>query len=308
MRAPSKGNRSCPVLLNDGGDYSERECHFILRSVKDPVIDGKDGDQLVHVFLDVDIECPPLQTLIDNGNAKIIIFLEQKTTRQSRDYYKGFEWSFSPYDFQFGKNIQIMAAVVGTKNTVLPYSADYMDDLYSFFQEDGFPVIPGEYLGYSNNVDLETREIKGLSSFFDIQCMDKADKTKPFLIDFDGDKIVVKLNPTLSKDLQYYQSSISTHNAMMNSCLVYPAIYQAIMTILIDPVGYKDTMWFDALTSKINQRLVESKQDEYDFGQACKKDDLVTTAWELTSLLLTDENGPMMVKGFEDLNSFAKGE
>lgn len=139
MRAPNKGNHPCPVLLEDGGDYVSG-CSCKLEIVGSPETSGEGFATSVTYQLLATLTCPPLNHLVDQKKAKIVLMVEQATIRKSYPYFDNIKIAINPYELRLDSNLEITPVIIACEPFDLPYDAMHMDPMYGMFSSKVFPV------------------------------------------------------------------------------------------------------------------------------------------------------------------------
>ncbi len=307
MKAPIKGNHPLPVLLRDGGDYNEK-CEFNISIVGEPYKSGE-GIALSYEYeVRVDVVCPPLEKLIENEEAKIVIIEEQDTIRQAIDYVKGCKILIQPYMLRLGKNIELTPIIIANKKTNLLFDKTYMDPIYGMFDRDSFEIEKGQILGYGRVLEIKTDQLRGLSSIIKIRSLEHEDLHKPFYLDLEQDIIYVYANKTIANDVKSIQQTQPSLSHMVNAVICYPTVHMAIEAMLTNHQEYEAYKWYAAIKNKLNEireRLKESPFEPESF-EPSKDNTISDYAWELTGELLTDAQGQMMMTAFEKASEYGE--
>jgi hypothetical protein len=302
MKAPNKGNHPCPVLLEDGGDYLS-DCSLTLECVGEPVKIGDGFTESMEYSLSANLNCAPLNHLVDEGKAKIVLMVEQATQRKAYDYQKNFVLSLRPYEFKLGENVEITPIVVSNEKLDLQYDQNYMDEMYGLFSSQTFPIEKGQILGYGRTLTIKTNQYQGLSSIMVLQTMKEDDENHPFIVSLDGPKIVVFANKAVSNNVQTLQSAKISLSGLVNATIAYPALQYVVEMMIKHPDDYKDFGWFVAIKNKVADIRQKKNEPPFDFGPdefvESRDKTLCDFVWDLVSELLTDSYGQLMVTGFE---------
>lgn len=307
MKAPNKGNHPCPILLSDGGDYING-CRFNTE-ISDCSSKKGEGPEIVCYYpTEVQLFCPPLEALIDQGLAKIVLCLEQRTIRRFVDYYDGIQLEVKPYELRLSWDLEITPIIVSTGKTKLSFDPKYMDPIYDLFSKNQFSIEPGQILAYGATRIIKTNQVKGLSQIIVFRELTSPDSVHPFTLDLSGDKIVASTNKEITRNIEILQSSSMKLGGLVNAALTYPIFYMVIYSMLVNSEEYSEKKWFVAIKNKINdyRRGRGLPEEEFAEGLSLKGEQLKDLVWELTSQLLTDGNGQLMLTAFKDAGSFAE--
>ena len=306
MKAPNKGNHPCPILLEDGGDYIGG-CSITME-ITDSV--QKNGSALEVEYsypVNVDLKCPPLESMIDQGLAKIVLCLEQATIRRFQDYKEGDSIKVKPYELRLSRNLEVTPLIIACAASELEYDPRFMDPFYGLFSKTKFEIEPGQILAYGEVQNIKTNQVKGLSQIITFRELSTPDRDHPFTLDLSGDKIIVYANKEITQNIEILQSSSMHLGGLVNAALTYPIFYMVIQTMLTNSQEYSEKKWFVAIQNKINDYRKSKGLSNFEPESLFTSYDEVfrDNVWELTSQLLTDNNGQMLLTAFKDAGSFA---
>ena len=310
MKAPTKGNHPCPVLLDEENDYGDyKESCSIDASLKVESKGRSTGDNqkidlswTMEFCITIDLNCPPLQTLIDNGKAKIIYIIDQATTRKVYDYPEHTKFELKPYFLQLGKQVEVTPAVVATQDTQLPYDGQYMDDIFGGFGKESFPVEKGQFLAYGKPLTIFTDQHKALSQIITIDAQKLRPSQMPFTVNFDDEKIHVHITQKLKDDIRRMQLSFGTADGLINSAIAYPVLLMAIENLIYHADDYSNYQWAIAIKNRLSD-LPEVGGDFDRFVYDARNNDsneYNPTAWHLTCMLLADDQMDLLGKSISD--------
>lgn len=307
MKAPTKGNHPCPILLEDGGDYIGN-CSFTASIEGQGSSSGEGHDLMVEYPISVSVNCPPLIRLIDEGLAKIVLFVEQATYRQSFDYFEGFKLQIHPFDFKLGDNVEITPIIIATQPACLDYDQGCMDKIYSMFESKTFQLEKGQILGYGQVIEIKTNQYKGLSSILSLREADGVGMVCPFNLDLDNEKIILQVHRDIFEKVKIIQGALVSLSPMVNAVIVYPTIYMTIESMIRHHDKYASYKWFVAIKNKLNEIRLAKREPPFLPDEPFVENEEQTLeeyVWELTSELLTNgqgqgEPGQMMVNAFID--------
>lgn len=310
MKAPNKGNRPIPILMEDGGDYTNGS-HF--KTKVEIVSVPKSNDKPIYKYsISLDLFCPPLEKMIAEGRAKIVICLEQDTTRKFQDYAEGMTIEIDASTLRLDSKLEVTPLIIANGKTELSYDAQYMETIYGLFSDNIFTLEKCQILGYGHVVLIKTNAVRGLSQIVAIQELTKRDGTHPYLIELNNPKIIIKANSEITKNIKLIQANSNTLEGLVNSSLAYPVFFYVIEIMVTDPDAYSSWRWFNAIVSKINSVRSQKGQSEFDpysfIGEHGSSSTWHDEIWTLVSQLLTDNNGQLMLLGFEKAGKFAEGQ
>lgn len=133
---------------------------------------------------------------------------------------------------------------------------------------------------------------------------------KPFVLDLDNEKIIIKTNPKIFNNLRILQNSENNLGALMNSTIAYPALYMVIENMLESSSEYCDRRWFVAIKNKLNEIRKRKGESAFEIDpdgyEGRSGQSISDYAWELVSELLTDSKGQLMVVGFEKAGQYGE--
>lgn len=307
MKVPNKGNRPIPILLEDGGDYTNGS-HF-KTNVDIVHTPGPKDEPIYKLTVSVDLLCLPLEKMIFDKRAKIVICLEQDTTRKFQDYEDGMIIEVDASTLRLTTNLDITPLIVTTGKTELTYNPEFVDPIYRHFSNQKFPLEKAQILGYGRVAHIKTNAVKGLSQIVAIR--ERKDMDRPYTIDLDNDKIIIMANPEITQNIKLIQASSMQLDGLVNSSFAYAVFFYVIEIMITDPGRYSSSRWFAAIVSKINKIRSQKGQSEFDpynfeseYGSSSRHDEI----WKLVSQLLTDDRGQMMLLAFKTAGNFAENQ
>ena len=308
MKAPNKGNRPCPILQEDGGDYLA-PCHFM--SSMEATFSPSPNDPPVYKYsVSIDLFCPPLEKLIEEGKAKVVICLEQDTVRKFIDFEQDMEISVDASTLRLTTNLDVTPLIISTSTFDLEFDSAYMDELYGLFNDQLFGIENCQILGYGHVVHLHTNAIRGLSQIVAIRELKKRDPIHPFTLELSGDKIIINANAEITQNIRVIQSNSMQLEGLVNTTFAYTVFYMVVEHMIEDPSSYSSWRWYSAIVNKINKVRLQKGQSEFDpetFGQENQGDNKADEIWTLVSELLTDNSGQLMLVSFEKAGKYAEG-
>mgnify|MGYP004457653197 CR=1 FL=1 len=310
MKVPNKGNRPIPVLLEDGGDYTNGS-HF--KTNVEMVSTPRTNEEPIYKFaVFVDILCPPLKRMISQNQAKVVVCLEQDTTRKFLDYEEGMVIEVNASTLRLTTNLDITPIVVTTGKTELTYDPEFMDPIYRHFSNQEFALEKAQILGYGRVAHIKTNAVKGLSQIITICKLKEKDLTHPYTIDLKGDKIIINANPEITDNIKLIQTNSMQLEGLVNSSFAYAVFFYVIEMMIVDHDTLSSWRWFSAIVSKINKVRSQKGLSEFDPDSFLSQCNSPATrpdeVWTLVSQLLTDDNGQMMLLGFESAGKFAENQ
>ncbi len=310
MKVPNKGNRPIPILLEDGGDYTNGS-HF-KTSVEIVHTPESNEEPIYKIAVSVDLLCPPLEEMISENRAKIVVCLEQDTTRKFQDYEEGMVIEINASALRLTTNLDITPLIVTTGKTELTYDPGFVDPIYRHFSNQKFALEKAQILGYGRVAHIKTNAVKGLSQIVAIHELKEKDTKHPYTIDLNGDKIIINANPEITRNIKLIQTNSMQLEGLVNSSFAYAVFFYVIEMMIADPGSYSSWRWFAAIVSKINKVRSQKGQSEFDPNSFLINCSSLSTCheevWTLVSQLLTDNNGQMMLLGFESAGRFAENQ
>lgn len=308
MKAPNKGNRPCPILQEDGGDYIE-PCHF-KASLEKTLSPAPNDPPIYKYSIAIDLVCPPLEKLIEEGKARVVICLEQDTTRKFVEYEPGLEISIDASTLRLTTNMDVTPLIVANSAVSLEFDPQYMDELYGLFDSQVFSIENCQILGYGHVTHIHTNAIRGLSQIIVIKELKKRDPIHPFTLDLNGDKIVINANTEITQNIKVIQSNSIQLEGLVNAAFAYSVFYMVIEHMVEDPLSYSSWRWYSAITNKINKVRAQRGESEFDpesFMTENQGDNRPDEIWTLVSQLLMDNTGQLMLVAFEKAGHYAEG-
>ena len=308
MKAPNKGNRPCPVLQEDGGDYLP-PCRF--SSTMECTSSPAPKDPPIYKYsISLDLHCPPLEKMIEEGKAKIVICLEQDTTRRFLDFEPGMEITVDASTLRLATNLDVTPLIISTSSFQLEFDPKFMDELYGLFDSRQFGIENCQILGYGLVIHLHTNAIRGLSQIVAIQEVKSRDKTHPFTLEYSQDKILIVANTEITQNIKLIQRNFTQLEGLVNAVLAYPVFYMVIEHMIDNPRPSPEPRWYSAILNKINKVRAQDNKPEFDpeaFATEIGESNRSGEIWTLVSQLLTDNSGQLMLMAFEKAGKYAEG-
>ena len=206
-----------------------------------------------------------LKELINKGAAKIICIVECAETM----YRKSFPLSCEPKKIiipltELNGKVSVSAFVVATKDIEEYVSDDFLDDYEGYtFQIEKNDILAVDE-GYVNRVDFNKDEDTKKSSIF-IVIKDKTIKDETMTVEFDVDKIIVKL-PEEQWNIYDKMKRIQKYQSLFFSILATPALGQALISLKLtsDSVDQLklDYRWFNSFAVAYKNVFGEELTDE----------------------------------------------
>lgn len=206
-----------------------------------------------------------LKELINKEAAKIICIVECAETM----YRRSFPLSCEPKKIiipltKLNGKVSVSAFVVATKDIEKYVSDDFLDDYEGYtFQIEKNDILAVDD-GYVNRVDFNKDEDTKKSSIF-IVIKDKTIKDETMTIEFDVDKIVVKL-PEEQWNIYDKMKRIQKYQNLFFSILATPALSQALLSLKLtsDSVDQLklDYRWFNSFAVAYKNVFGEELTDE----------------------------------------------
>lgn len=285
MKVVEERNLPFPVLLENGGDYSNS--HF---NVDCSITISEDRKDVVMKFT-VDLKCEFIEDLIAKGKVVPTVNIAQRTFRRTAPLENNKEVRIPLNWLSPNHNIEIMPMLVAREDFAFEYH-NSMDSVFSYFDDD-FLVKRYQIVGYGNFIQGELPTSSKVGSIFTISKLkDKNEiaKGKPYVITFDQDVIDIKVLPDIHETFFTSLTKNSSFNKMLYSTVVYPAIQLAILTILQDYESVKDNKWCIAITNKITKE----KGVNFDTVNSFSKEEIS----EYTHIVL----GTLLQDAFRDID------
>ena len=285
MKAIEERNLPFPVLLENGGDYSDS--HFNVDCKITITEDKKD----VLIKFDLDLKCKVIENLIEMGKIMPVVNISQRTFRKTAPLLNDKEVKIPLNWLSPNHNIEIMPMLVAREDFCFSYH-ESMDVVFSYFDDD-FTVKRYQIVGYGNFIQGELPTNSKVGSIFTISKLnDKNEiaKGNPYIMSFDQDVIDIKVLPDIHNSFFNSLTQNASFNKMLYSTVVYPAVQLALLTIFQDYQSFKNYKWCIAITNKI------AKEKGINFetvNQNFSKDDIS----EYTNIVL----GTLLQDAFKDI-------
>lgn len=206
-----------------------------------------------------------LKELINKDVAKIICIVECAETM----YRKSFSLSCEPKKIiipltELNGKVSVSAFVVATEDIEEYVSDDFLDDYEGYtFQIEKNDILAVDD-GYVNRVDFNKDEDTKKSSIF-IVIKDKTIKDETMTVEFDVDKIIVKL-PEEQWNIYDKMKRIQKYQSLFFSILATPALGQALLSLKLtsDSVDQLklDYKWFNSFAVAYKNVFGEELTDE----------------------------------------------
>ena len=277
----SKVDYPYPVLTTDGMDY-EKSCYFKVNEIK-----KEDLDISVKVTVSYDLRCEPIEQLLLENKAKVILYVESSST-SFRDLvqFPGGQRTVS-FEVQFSDLSKIL--------TIRPEIISITDfDFYSpsfnkdFFEGIHFMIHRGDILATERQYDIPLREedpLKAHKSIFSIRTDEDIDNSIRVDLDDPNDKINIFLDKH-SRNLYEEIKGHSEYKLLLSSVLVLPALVEAIekMKMPESAEAYGAKRWYKVLEKRIQLKHLDIERDS-------------------TLTIANDLLGKMMIRVFEELST-----
>lgn len=274
-----------PFLQEDGGDYINSK--FIIDFEMTKV------DEQLELKCSYELVCPLIEKMIENGDAIAVVHIEQRTYRNVFKLVKDKTITISLDKLSPNYNVEIVGMIIATKKISFAYDSS-INEIFQYFDSE-FNCDKMAILGYSNFAEFELPQESRISSIFTIsEYKDPTDISKgdPFKIDLDGNVIDIKVLPKIKENFVDLRTRESSHNKLLNSVFVYPAIEIAIMEMFTNYDLYKDYKWCISIANKISNAKECSFEVLLNGNKSIDKDELI----EYTHIILED----LLLSSFTD--------
>lgn len=259
-----------PVLATGRDDYIEK-CSF--RTSFDDNEITVDDDSII-IPLKYTLVCDGLQTLIDSGDAAVVISIKSSAASYSKLFRfpaNTTEMSISVPKFSVVNKMDIVGSIIAAHNIDKFRCEDEFNDLY--FGTSTFEIRKGDILATedSRSIYVDDTELeKPISSIFDISRHD--DQDSDVVPSFEDEKIQIFLKSELY-DL-YYKFKDFNNGVLRRyaaGVIVYPVLVEAVGYVIShyqnggdpdDGTGYSGKRWFRAIDHKADAKGIDLRNYE----------------------------------------------
>lgn len=285
MKQQSEMRFPYPFLQEEGGDY--------LNSKFEIDFDVEKTAEHIELSCCYELKCPFIEKLINDDKAVVCIHVEQRTFRKVYRLKSDRKVIIPIENLSPNYNLEVVGLIIAKDRIEFEYQ-ECMNEIYSYFDKK-FVCEKASILAFSNFAEFELPQEKKISSIFTIsEYKDPHDiaKGEPYKIDLDGNVIDIKVLPTIKEKFVDLRVREASHNKLLNSVFVYPAIQIAIIGMFNNYESYKDYKWFISIANKLANEKECPFESLRGGRENVDKDELI----EYTHIILED----LLTASFEE--------